>query len=153
MLPVQTNKQQRLWSRNHVPQMTHKGGNIQRAAGNSYLATSVLPRTQRFQDTPASMLGRTEAYNRDERLLNQQHENPNKYDPRGFGKQLWQEQAAISDRKRHQYEWDFLTPHGAVEDVLLFRQHRNRAPPPSAYTIPIDRPMPVESKMRKHAVK
>lgn len=152
MLSVQTNKQQRLWTRHHAPQMK-PAGFIQSKAANSYLATSMLPRTQRYQDTPASMLGRTEAYNRDERLVNQMHENPAKVDPRGFGKQLWQEPAAVRERQRHQYEWDFLTPHGAVEDVLLFRQHRNRAPPPSAYTIPTERPLRVESKMRKHATK
>lgn len=37
---------------------------------------------------------------------------------------LWSEPEMIRGRQNHEYQWDFLTSHGAVEDVIL---HRNNA--------------------------
>jgi hypothetical protein len=65
--------------------------------------------------------------------------------PAGPWRPLWREQWVLDGRRQNRYEWDFLTAHGAVEDVLLHRAQWTRAPPGEPYTVPTERPVPTMS--------
>lgn len=100
-------------------------------------------RTERYQDTPPSDLGRTAVY--DESFATRAGDYGPRGDwraegPAGLWNPLWAEPDMIRGRHQQQYEWDFLTSHGAVEDVLLHRSNLSRAIPARPYTIPTEKP-------------
>lgn len=104
--------------------------------------------TEHTMGTPPSELGRVPDYDRQfaERVGDtfQPHPGFTQKDPRGPWNPLWMTDYMRNGQKQDQYEWDFLTPHGAVEDVLLYRSQLSRAPFGHPYTVPTEHPAPVQ---------
>lgn len=104
-------------------------------------------RTERYQVTPPSDLGRVAAFDREfAEAIGDYTPTPqeDREDPRGPWMPMWASKEMVEGRKEQQYEWDYLTPHGAVEDVLLYRYGGSRAPNAQAYTIPTSHPAPAK---------
>jgi len=105
-------------------------------------------RTERHQITPPAELGRIPEEDREfARTLGDYGPHPGwlRTPAAGRWNPLWHEDWVVQGRINNQYEWDFLTPHGAVEDAMLYRANLTRAPTGLvAHTIPTVRPHPVQ---------
>lgn len=111
--------------------------------GGTSMAQHQFLRTERYQETPPQNLGRTAVFDESwaTRAGGRQIRGPYLHEtPEGRWNPLWADPDHRLGRLQQQYEWDFLTPHGAVEDVLLYRSQLSRAPPGNPYTIPTEHP-------------
>lgn len=120
----------------------------QRGFQGTILGQNQNIRTEWSQQTPPADLGRVPAFDRQFAERNgdvaphlgwRQDTAAPRWTP------LWSEGHLIEKRKEQQFEWENQTPHGAVEDVRLFRNQLSRPPQGTAYTIPTQRPKPTRS--------
>ena len=125
----------------HLPTSTTNGYPTPQAGFfGSSLGQNRFLKTSYTQGTPPSNMGGGQP--KDDRFA--QGNRDVRPEPRLFEAQpllakwvpLWSEPEMVRGRLQHEYEWDFLTSHGAVEDVLLHRDNATSAPDAAPYTTP-----------------
>ena len=65
---------------------------------------------------------------------------------------LWKEREHLERAKQLRYEWDTMTPHGSVENVLLFQNNRTQASRPAPNVIPTVPPAYTPHKIKKLSI-
>jgi hypothetical protein len=100
-------------------------------------------RTERYQETPAANMGG--GFIEDTQFA---QANNDLAPHRGWNRTyrgwpdwrpLWAEPEVILQRKQLEYELNFLSPHGEVEDILLHRRNLAHAPIGVPYLIPTEK--------------
>jgi hypothetical protein len=136
-----------LWSMERLERLNMRdtSGNApaQEGFGQSVLGSHMNQRTEWSQQQAPTDLGRTNVF--DEQFAQRNgdygpHPGDGRPNPAGNWNALWAHPQVIRGGQQNRYEWDFLTAHGAVEDVILHRQSGNHAPPGQAYVLPTEKP-------------
>lgn len=106
---------------------------------NTVIGQSRFVRTERYQETPPGGLGKVPIYDRVFAETNGDipyHLNFNALTAAGRWGPLLARPDLVQKRKQQQFEYQFMTPNGQVEDMRLHRSQLVRAPPATPFTIP-----------------